>query len=111
MPAYVGNALPAQLERRSGLRPFRDSERLRPVQRRHLDFGAQRGLRDVDRMAQCRSFSRRSKTGCSCTLMNTYRSPGGPPFMPGSPLPESRMRELLSTPAGMATFSFSCAVV
>jgi hypothetical protein len=32
-----------------------------------------------------------------------YRSPGGPPFTPGSPLPWSRMREPVSTPPGILT--------
>jgi hypothetical protein len=41
--------LPTQLERGARLRPLRDLEGLRPVEGRHLDLGAQRGLRDVDR--------------------------------------------------------------
>lgn len=43
----------------------------------------------------------RPKTGCDLTWIWTYRSPAGPPFSPGAPLPLSLMRWPSPTPAGM----------
>src|SRR5919108_4063221 len=49
---------------------------------------------------------RRWNTGDSVTWQTTYRSPGGPPRSPASPLPASRIREPSLTPAGMFTRYF-----
>src|SRR5918999_2036241 len=48
----------------------------------------------------------RRNTGDSVTWQTTYRSPGGPPRSPASPLPGSRIREPSFTPAGMFTRYF-----
>src|ERR687898_881739 len=48
----------------------------------------------------------RRKTCDSLTRQTTYRSPGGPPRMPASPLPGRRIREPSLTPAGMLTRYF-----
>src|SRR5919197_6203086 len=48
----------------------------------------------------------RRKTGESPTLVTTYRSPGGPPRRPASPLPGRRIFEPSLTPAGMFTRYF-----
>ena len=45
----------------------------------------------------------RLNTGEGATRVTTYRSPAGPPFMPGSPLPAIRMRLPSRTPAGIFT--------
>ena len=50
-----------------------------------------------------KSQPRRSKTGLSSTSVTTYRSPGGPPRTPGSPLPYSRILVPSLAPAGMGT--------
>src|SRR2546422_8730108 len=43
---------------------------------------------------------------CTCT----YRSPGGPPFTPGSPSPVRRTRSPSSTPDGIFTDSVFCSL-
>src|SRR6056297_1740655 len=43
---------------------------------------------------------------CSLTLITTYTSPLGPPFIPGSPSPLSVITDPLSTPAGILIFIF-----
>ncbi len=43
----------------------------------------------------------RPNTLCGVTCTTTYRSPAGPPFSPGAPLPLSRIRCPSPTPAGM----------
>src|SRR3954462_10553109 len=48
----------------------------------------------------------RRNTGESLTCVTTYRSPGGPPRSPASPLPGRRIREPSLTPAGMFTRYF-----
>src|SRR3954471_9754745 len=48
----------------------------------------------------------RRNTGDSLTCVITYRSPGGPPRSPASPLPGRRIREPSLTPAGMFTRYF-----
>src|SRR4051794_19510754 len=48
----------------------------------------------------------REKIGEGSTWVTTYRSPGGPPLRPASPLPASRTREPSRTPAGMFTLYF-----
>ncbi|MNT40441.1 hypothetical protein D3C72_1767560 [compost metagenome] len=58
--------------------------------------------------SQCRSSPSRSNTSCLRTRISMYRSPGGPPFWPGSPLPAERMRMPSSIPAGMFTSSVFC---
>ena len=40
---------------------------------------------------------------CGDTEITTYRSPCGPPFIPGSPCPFMEITESLSTPAGIST--------
>src|SRR3954468_11334712 len=45
----------------------------------------------------------RRKTGLSLTCVTTNRSPDGPLFGPGPPLPASRTREPSRTPGGMLT--------
>ena len=57
--------------------------------------------------SQTRSSPWRAKMGCSCTLMTTYRSPGGPPRTPASPSPVSLSRVPVSTPAGIFTSQFT----
>src|SRR5919197_2358869 len=48
----------------------------------------------------------RRNTGDSLTCVITYRSPGGPPRRPASPLRAGRIREPSLTPAGMFTRYF-----
>src|SRR3954451_13626901 len=48
----------------------------------------------------------RLKIGESATRVIAYRSPGGPPRLPASPLPASRTRLPSRTPAGMLTRYF-----
>ncbi|MNR52824.1 hypothetical protein D3C85_1727370 [compost metagenome] len=50
----------------------------------------------------------RSNTLCFLMWVTTNRSPDGPPFWPGSPSPDRRMRSPSSTPAGIFTFSVLC---
>src|ERR687893_52841 len=50
-----------------------------------------------------KSSPRRSKTECSATRVNTYRSPGGPPFFPALPLPGTRIFIPSLAPAGIFT--------
>ena len=45
-------------------------------------------------------LSKRFKSGSSRTAMKTYKSPGGPPFLPAFPSDLTRKREPESTPAG-----------
>ena len=47
----------------------------------------------------------RSNTSCCFTCRKIYRSPGGAPIGPASPLPVRRMRVPLSTPGGISTSS------
>jgi DNA repair photolyase len=54
---------------------------------------------------QCRSSPSRSKISCALTRISMYRSPGGPPLVPGSPLPAERMRMPSLMPAGIFTSS------
>src|SRR6266478_6179055 len=49
----------------------------------------------------------RVKYLCCPTFVMIYKSPGGAPRRPPSPLPGIRTREPVSTPAGMRTFTFS----
>src|SRR5207237_9303587 len=49
----------------------------------------------------------RVKYICLPTFVMMYKSPGGAPRRPPSPLPGMRTREPVSTPAGMRTFTFS----
>src|SRR5436190_17004694 len=53
-----------------------------------------------------RLSTRRWKAGDAPTGVTTYRSPGGPPLRPASPLPARRTREPSLTPAGMFTRYF-----
>src|SRR4051794_10439411 len=48
----------------------------------------------------------RVKIGDGATWVMTYRSPGGPPLRPASPLPANRTRLPSLTPAGMFTRYF-----
>ena len=50
-----------------------------------------------------RSSPRRSYSFEGVTRVTTYRSPAGPPFSPGSPLPFSLIRVPSLTPAGIFT--------
>src|ERR1700761_3321377 len=43
----------------------------------------------------------RPKTGCGLTCTRTYRSPAGPPRLPGAPLPRRLIRCPSATPAGI----------
>src|SRR5207237_5143948 len=52
----------------------------------------------------------RVKYLCCPTFVMIYKSPGGAPRRPPSPLPGMRTREPVSTPAGMRTFTFSVLV-
>jgi len=54
---------------------------------------------------QCRSSPSRSKISCCLMRISMYRSPGGPPLVPGSPLPAERMRMPSLMPAGIFTSS------
>src|SRR5215467_8327055 len=49
----------------------------------------------------------RLKKGCSATFTTTYRSPAGPPKRPASPLPGTRIRDPVLTPAGNVTSKLS----
>src|SRR5579885_1163214 len=49
----------------------------------------------------------RVKCLCLPTFVMMKRSPGGAPILPPSPLPGTRTREPVSTPAGMRTFTCS----
>ena len=53
---------------------------------------------------QCRSSPSRSNSSCFLSRISMYRSPGGPPLVPGSPLPVLRMRMPSSMPAGILHF-------
>src|SRR3989344_2507565 len=57
---------------------------------------------------QCRSSPSRSKMSCFFRRISMYRSPGGPPLVPGSPLPVERMRMPSSMPAGIFTSNVFC---
>src|SRR5207248_11628898 len=50
-----------------------------------------------------RSRPRRSRNGCGRRWTLKNRSPAGPPFCPGSPLPASRIFDPSSTPGGIFT--------
>src|SRR5207249_9787864 len=45
----IGDALAFQLEDRPGLRPRRNAHPQLPLERRHVEVGAERGLREADR--------------------------------------------------------------
>src|SRR6185295_2192743 len=49
----------------------------------------------------------RVKCLCRPTLVMMYKSPGGAPRRPPSPLPGTRTREPVSTPAGIRIFTVS----
>src|SRR5580700_1827526 len=51
----------------------------------------------------CKSFPCRSKNGCGLTSTRKYKSPVGAPIVPALPLPGTRTRDPLATPAGMRT--------
>src|SRR5690606_27387565 len=53
--------------------------------------------------SQCRSSPSRWKILCGLMWISTYKSPGGPPLMPGSPLPLERLRMPSSMPGGILT--------
>src|SRR5690606_25965480 len=55
--------------------------------------------------SQCRSSPSRWNMPCGLRWISTYRSPGGPPLTPGSPLPLDRIRIPSSIPAGILTCS------
>ena len=57
---------------------------------------------------QCRSSPSRSKISCLRIRISMYKSPAGPPLVPGSPLPALRMRMPSSMPAGILTSSVFC---
>src|SRR5712671_4387227 len=50
-----------------------------------------------------KSLPRRSKKSCGFTTTRKYKSPGGAPIVPELPLPGTRTRPPLATPAGMRT--------
>ena len=50
-----------------------------------------------------RSSPLRMNIGCGCTFMTMYRSPAGPPLLPGWPWPCRVITWSLSMPAGMFT--------
>src|SRR5580704_11178433 len=50
-----------------------------------------------------KSFPRRSKNSCGRTTTRRYKSPAGAPIVPALPLPGTRTRPPLATPAGMRT--------
>ena len=58
--------------------------------------------------AQCRSSPSRSKIECFFRRISMNKSPGGPPLVPGSPLPALRMRMPSSMPAGILTSRVFC---
>src|SRR6218665_813818 len=60
---------------------------------------------------QCRSSPSRSKMSCFFSRISMYRSPGGPPLVPCSPLPVLRMRMPPSMPAGILTSSVFCFLI
>src|SRR5450759_1120184 len=62
-------------------------------------------------ISQCRSLWSRWNTACGLVCITTYKSPGGPPFVPCSPSPERRIRSSLSTPEGIFTDNVLCCLM
>ena len=93
LPALARRALALDPEGLPARRAGRDLQRHRPVQRGHLHLRAERGLRVGDRQLERQVGALAPEEGVlrrpsPCT----NRSPGGPPAVPGSPLPATLIR-------------------
>ena len=101
----VGHPLAASAGTRGPTASRRASSASPSVQRRDVDLGAERRLREADRHVAHHVGAFAHEERMLAHAQHTYRSPAGPPLPPLSPSPRSFRREPLSTPAGIRTFS------
>src|SRR5260363_457192 len=95
----------AQPERLAGLGAFRHGKAGTASARWHFDLAAERSNGECNRNLAMQIIAIALKDRMPFKWISTYKSPGGPPPMPGSPLPFERIRMPSSIPAGILTAS------